>query len=556
MGKILKFFMLAFVMTVISAMPVLAEGNPVKVYVSGKLLTNTDMKDSSPEEWTSIFENNRTLTPINLLSSQLGLDVEYLEDGKISKIRKDERVIELQIASKDARVNGKQVGLDAEPIMKNNTLFVPLRFISEVLGKKVLWDPRGKIALVGEFTGENITKDTFVYRNKENSYTLNFPNSWKEEAIIKTKDGNLYVYDKKSAERFIEDGYENFGPVFEIRSSDYPVTASFPYEGDYVLHYKDGKYIEVLFGRDFQFYPETLDSYKKIAGEAEKILGSFRIIEDTEIDKFWDDLVSIPDNPPGPDIYWRYIDDDIRVKADGLIEEYGPEVLFQGLESNNIYSQYYCINRLVEYYNQDDIRIRAIEEISPFLGSSNNSLRQGAEFALSVLNKKFDNPYIIRGKNNTQIFALFNNYSDYGSYQELWIIKNDKLSRLHSFTDTGIGSQLYIDANEPMKLSLSQNKLAVKISTRRSNSLYIFDLYSEELIPSIMTLLIDKVAKDNKDYKNTYPEGQYSFYENLKWLDDDTVEFEADLAYNYMEIIERVRVKYNTSNGSLEYIKR
>lgn len=556
MGKILKFFMLAFVMTVISAMPVLAEGNPVKVYVSGKLLTNTDMKDSSPEEWTSIFENNRTLTPINLLSSQLGLDVEYLEDGKILKIKKSERVIELEIASKDARVNGKQVGLDAEPIMKNNTLFVPLRFISEVLGKKVLWDPRGKIALVGEFTGENITKDTFVYRNKENSYTLNFPNSWKEEAIIKTKDGNLYVYDKKSAERFIEDGYENFGPVFEIRSSDYPVTASFPYEGDYVLHYKDGKYIEVLFGRDFQFYPETLNSYKKIAGEAEKILGSFRIIEDTEIDKFWDDLVSIPDNPPGPDIYWRYIDDDIRVKADGLIEEYGPEVLFQGLESNNIYSQYYCINRLVEYYNQDDIRIRAIEEISPFLGSSNNSLRQGAEFALSVLNKKFDNPYIIRSKNNTKIFALFNNYSDYDSYQELWIIKSDKLSKLHSFTDTGIGSQLYIDANEPMKLSLSQNKLALKISTRRSNSLYIFDLYSEELSPEVMTLLINKVAKDNKDYENTYPEGQYSFYENLKWLDDDTVEFEADLAYNYMEIIERVRVKYNTSNGSLEYIKR
>ena len=125
-----------------------------------------------------------------------------------------------------------------------------------------------------------------------------------------------------------------------------------------------------------------------------------------------------------------------------------------------------------------------------------------------------------------------------------------------TFTDTGIGSQLYIDANEPMKLSLSQNKLAVKISTRRSHSLYIFDLYSEELSPEVMTLLINKVAKDNKDYENTYPDGQYSFYENLKWLDDDTVEFEADLAYNYMEIIERVRVKYNTSNGSLEYIKR
>lgn len=55
-----------------------------------------------------------------------------------------------------------------------------------------------------------------------------------------------------------------------------PVTATLPYDGDYILYYKDGKYIEVLFGRDFQFYPETKDSYMKIFNEGQEILGSFK----------------------------------------------------------------------------------------------------------------------------------------------------------------------------------------------------------------------------------------------------------------------------------------
>ena len=555
MRRIIKIFILAFTIIVILTIPVLAGTSPIKVFINGKLLVNTHIIDSSPEEWTSIFENNRTLIPIDLISSGLGLDVEYLEDGKIVKIKKDEMTIELEIGSKDARVNGKQVGLDAEPLMKNNTLFVPLRFISEVLGEKVIWDGRAQIALVGEFKSETITKDTFLYFNNEYNYTLNFPNSWKKEAIIETKEGTLYVYDKKSAERFIEDGYKDFGPVFEIRSSDYPVTSTFPYEGDYVLNYNDGKYLEVLFDRDFQFYPETLDSYKKIASEAKKILGSFRIVEDAEIDKFWEGLVNIPENYTGLDIYWIYIDNDIMEKVDYLIEEYGVKVLFKGLESKNVYSQYYCINRLVEYYNYDDIRMHALAKITPFLGHANNTLRHGAEFAISVLSKKFDSPYVVSGNNDIKTFALFNDYSDYGSYNELWIIKDDKLSKLHSFADTGIGSQIYIDTTETIKLSPDNNKIAVQTSTRRSNSLNVIDLNNEKVSPEIMKLAIEKVAKDNKDYKNTYPDGQYSFCGNLKWIDDNTVEFEANLAYNYMEIIEQVIVKYNILDNSLEYIK-
>ena len=60
---------------------------------------------------------------------------------------------------------------------------------------------------------------------------------------------------------------------------------------------------------------------------------------------------------------------------------------------------------------------------------------------------------------------------------------------------------------------------------------------------------------DNKDYNNTYPDGAYNFCGNLKWIDNNTVEFEAYLAYDYMEIMEQVIVKYNVLDNSLEYAK-
>ncbi|NLI89890.1 MAG: hypothetical protein GX366_05735, partial [Epulopiscium sp.] len=252
------------------------------------------------------------------------------------------------------------------------------------------------------------------------------------------------------------------------------------------------------------------------------------------------------------EIYWRYIDDDTMEKVDKLIKEEGPELLFKGLESNNVYSQYYCINRLVEYYNEDDIRIRAIDKIRPFLNSTNKTIKNGALFAISVLDKKFDSPYIVSGIDGIRVFPLFNDYSEYGSYNELWVIKDDKLSKLHSFG----GIQHYIHMEEPIKLSPQKDKIAVQTSSRKSSSFNIIDLNTGKVSPEIMRLAIEKVATDHKDYNNTYPDGGYSWGHTLKWTDNNTVEFTARLAYNYMDIMEDVTVRYNIANQSLEYTKQ
>lgn len=423
MKKSIRLLFLVFIIIVISTLPVLAENSLIQVFIKGKSLNLTPIVEGNPLDFTPILENNRTLIPIKLISGELGLDVEYLEDGKIFKIKKDDLTIELEIGSVDAKVNGKQVKLDVKPLIKDNNIFIPLRFIVETLGEKVIWDGKNKIVLVGEFTGE--------------------------------------------------------------------------------------------------------------------------------VDEFWDTLVSIPENYTGLDIYWRHIDDDIMKKVDDLIEKHGVGVLFKGLESKNVYSNYYSINRLVEYYNYDNIRTHAIAKITPFLSSNNNTIKEGAEFAINVLSKKFDSPYIVSGTNGIKVFALFNDYSDYGSYNELWIIKDDNLSKLYSFTDL----QAYIDTTETIKLSPDNNKIAVQTSSRRSNSLNIIDLNNEKISPEIMKLAIEKVALDNKDYNNTYADGAYNFCGNLKWIDNNTVEFEANLAYDYMEIIEQVIVKYNIVDNSLEYTK-
>ncbi len=68
-------------------------------------------------------------------------------------------------------------------------------------------------------------------------------------------------------------------------------------------------------------------------------------------------------------------------------------------------------------------------------------------------------------------------------------------------------------------------------------------------------MAIEKVAMDNKDYNNTYPDGRYCWCDKIKWLDNNTVEFEAGLAYDYMEIIVDVIVKYDILNNSVEYVK-
>lgn len=266
-----------------------------------------------------------------------------------------------------------------------------------------------------------------------------------------------------------------------------------------------------------------------------------------DIAHFWDGFVSDQNNYTGNSIYWRYIDNKTMAEVDTIIQKYGVNVLFEGLKSKNMYSQYYCINRLVEYYNDVEIKNRAISEITPFIHSTNETIKNGAEFVISVLSSKGDNKYITNCDNGTKIFTLFNDYSDYGSFNELWMLKDNKISKLYSFTKPS----MYIKS---ILISPNKDKIAVQTQSNKSQYINIIDLNSKTSSPEIMNVLISKVAKDNNYVLPDRADKEtYSGNSELKWIDNNTVEFNASLSYNNTEIIKNVLGKYNVLNNALEY---
>lgn len=84
----------------------------------------------------------RTLVPIRFISENLNSKVDYNASTKRITIKKGTSSIMLTIGSKSGSINGKNVSLEAAPIVKNGTTFVPLRVVADGLNAKVNYDTK------------------------------------------------------------------------------------------------------------------------------------------------------------------------------------------------------------------------------------------------------------------------------------------------------------------------------------------------------------------------------------------------------------------------------
>lgn len=82
----------------------------------------------------------RVFVPIRFISETFGAQVIWDAIFKIVTINLNSQILRLQVGNLTADVNGKAASLDVAPIIKNNTTFVPIRFISEAFGASVDWD--------------------------------------------------------------------------------------------------------------------------------------------------------------------------------------------------------------------------------------------------------------------------------------------------------------------------------------------------------------------------------------------------------------------------------
>lgn len=94
------------------------------------------------------IENGRTLVPFRSLAEALGAEVEWNAEDRTVTVTKDGATVVLTIDSMIATVDGKEYTLDVPAKIKNGRTVIPLRFLSEGLKAKVLWEQETQTVVV------------------------------------------------------------------------------------------------------------------------------------------------------------------------------------------------------------------------------------------------------------------------------------------------------------------------------------------------------------------------------------------------------------------------
>lgn len=87
-----------------------------------------------------IIENGRALVPIRAIAEKLGFTVEWVSEKQTVIIKAAETIIQLNINEKRSLVNSQEVDLDVPATIIAGRTFVPIRFVSENLGRNVVYD--------------------------------------------------------------------------------------------------------------------------------------------------------------------------------------------------------------------------------------------------------------------------------------------------------------------------------------------------------------------------------------------------------------------------------
>lgn len=109
----------------------LASSDAIKIEVNGNNKTFTQQP---------ILKDGRVLVPFRELFELLGADVKWDEEQKKIFVYKGRTSIELIPGETKGLINYQSTVMDVPPTIINGRTFVPLRFVSEVLGGQVNWN--------------------------------------------------------------------------------------------------------------------------------------------------------------------------------------------------------------------------------------------------------------------------------------------------------------------------------------------------------------------------------------------------------------------------------
>jgi len=101
-----------------------------------------------PLDAPPIVNEGRVMIPLRAIADIFGAEIEWVSEQKKVIITLRLEKIVLTVGERNANVNGKYVFLDAPPVIHNERIMVPLRFISETFRAEVSWVAETKTVII------------------------------------------------------------------------------------------------------------------------------------------------------------------------------------------------------------------------------------------------------------------------------------------------------------------------------------------------------------------------------------------------------------------------
>ncbi len=168
-----------------------------------------------------VIVNGSTLVQFRPLFEQFGLEVGWDQATRTVSGTKEKLELKLVIDSKSATVSGQTVALPAAPTLIDGNTMVPLRFIGEATGRKVVWDGENRTVNINS----TVTSYNFDYLYSNDTKYIGdlkdaVPNGkgrlmYKGEIFFEGDfkngiiDGSGIMYDMEDIESYYEGGFRN-----------------------------------------------------------------------------------------------------------------------------------------------------------------------------------------------------------------------------------------------------------------------------------------------------------------------------------------------------------
>ena len=251
------------------------------------------------------------------------------------------------------------------------------------------------------------------------------------------------------------------------------------------------------------------------------------------------------------EMYMRYItaeDTELFSLPDKEIE-FDADKFFTAHHSKNDYEVYIAINRLIECYNDEELKTKALNAIKPFKNDNREKIAEAAEFAIDILSDKFENENVYIMKDKSVFFNTFCDYSDYGGYNKIWRIKDGKMKKYIALSDP----MIYINS---FYLSPDKSLLAVKACSDKSDFLFVISPLNGKIGCEIVSSAKNKTAFENGYSTDLSIDGEnYCLADEIKWVENNVLRFSGNFIYNDVGKMVDYEVEYDFSNGNISVTK-